>query len=709
MVGTLSSLAIALFICISMATCRRHGTPPRAFTAAEISQGYVADRIIIRIKPGQAFSPSVYKLVQLREPRRSAGSVQLYSLPKGMSVPDAISQLRRDKSIAYVEPDYLVRIEVVAPKSKAREYRRIQPRAAHATSVTSKQVAAQSENSADIVVAIIDTGVRISHSELRDKLWENPGEALLPSRANGKDDDLNVYPDDLHGIDATVEKGSPNSGKPENAQYRAHGTAVAGIIGASGQGGTGVTGVAENVRLMGLRAFPDPPNATPGIEPAAIYSPVSAIETCIDYAIAKGATVINASFGQQYFSQCEYDAILRARAKGITIVAATGNDDRDNDQKPEYPASYPLDNIIAVTGTYQNGVLRGNYGSSRVDIAARAEEILSCTAETDTSVSDYHNGTSFAAPQVTGTVARLAKMFATDTYRQRINRVLRGAMKASGVDYSGKVAANGTLDVAGALSTNELRPLNDDLATAIVLDGPYIETRASNSDATREPSEQSHGTPPLDATLWWKWRSPSAGTYLVSTEGSEADAIPILYSGTGHGTMSEVFLESSDATGRLRMYRVEATQDYHVAVGSIAKKGGIVLTIGQGPPNDHILRAVTLTGTEWKSGQNRLATKEAEDMSANPSYAGHSVWYTWKAPTTSNWFATLSSEEISAAIAVFERDSAGTLTQLKSAATAGKTPAKAAFHSHAGKIYYLMVDSQNPGVGGFDIQMIAAP
>src|SRR5206468_8748732 len=84
-------------------------------------------------------------------------------------------------------------------------------------------------SASNIVVAVIDSGVRTTHQDLADNLWTNPGE--LPG--NGVDDDKNGIVDDVHGINAINDTGDP-------IDEAGHGTHVAGIIGAVGDNGVGV-------------------------------------------------------------------------------------------------------------------------------------------------------------------------------------------------------------------------------------------------------------------------------------------------------------------------------------------------------------------------------------------------------------------------------------------------------------------------------------
>src|SRR5690606_38602073 len=110
---------------------------------------------------------------------------------------------------------------------------------------------------AEIVVAVVDTGVDYNHEDLKDVMWINPGE--IPG--NQIDDDNNGYIDDVHGIN-TLERNAEGvaSGNPMGSHP--HGTHVAGTIGAVQNNGVGIAGIASNVKIMAIRAVPDSSDET---------------------------------------------------------------------------------------------------------------------------------------------------------------------------------------------------------------------------------------------------------------------------------------------------------------------------------------------------------------------------------------------------------------------------------------------------------------
>lgn len=224
------------------------------------------------------------------------------------------------------------------------------------------------QGSKKIIVAVIDTGMDVSHEDLSDNLWRNPGETGRDKEGNDKasngiDDDGNGYIDDVHGWNFV----SNNNSLTDN---HGHGTHISGIVGAVGGNKKGISGVSPKVSLMTLKYFDPKQVGTNNLE-----NTVKAIH----YAIENGAKIINYSGGGTEFSAKEKQAIKRAKRKGVLFVAAAGNEKSNSDEKKYYPADYDLDNIISVTAIdpNQNILPSSNYGKVTVDIAAPGKNIYS--------------------------------------------------------------------------------------------------------------------------------------------------------------------------------------------------------------------------------------------------------------------------------------------------------------------------------------------
>lgn len=232
------------------------------------------------------------------------------------------------------------------------------------------------------IIAIIDSGVDVTHPDLAQNLWTNPGE--IPG--NQTDDDRNGYVDDVHGTDIIA----PGTA-PDDEYY--HGTAVAGVAAARGEDGQGVTGVAWVSRIMAVRVL----DADGGGDTGQLADGIL-------YAVANGAQVLNVSITSDARTRAVDDAIAEAERRGVVLVAAAGNEGRDLADGPVYPASSESPAVLSVAATESRSVLASwsNHGRTGVDIAAPGADLL--TTLPGGSYAGF-SGTSAAAPVVSGTAA----------------------------------------------------------------------------------------------------------------------------------------------------------------------------------------------------------------------------------------------------------------------------------------------------------------
>lgn len=282
-------------------------------------------------------------------------------------------------------------------------------------------------------IADCDSGLRRTHEDIAGNLWTNPGEIA----GNGVDDDGNGYRDDTQGWDFYYNDNDPNDGN-------GHGTHTAGTIGAKGNNAKGVAGVNWNCKLVGLRIANN----------AGSISSTAAINS-INYCVGKGIKVSNHSWGGGSYSSSMYNTINAARSAGHIVVAAAGNGGSDgrgdnNDSIPQYPASYNLDNIIAVAAIDNDWNLAtfSNYGATSVDLAAPGVNTASCYKTNNTSYV-YMSGTSMATPHVTGVVALVWTRYPSWTYSQVRSRILSSVTPRS--NLSGKCVSGGVLNANAAV------------------------------------------------------------------------------------------------------------------------------------------------------------------------------------------------------------------------------------------------------------------
>lgn len=218
--------------------------------------------------------------------------------------------------------------------------------------IESKQALHIANDLSEVIVAVIDTGVDVRHSDLAGRIWMNPNEKL-----NGIDDDKNGFVDDISGWSFVDQSNNI-------VDNHGHGTHVAAII--AGR----ESGVSPNAKIMVLK-YTDPKR----FDFDASQTTVRAIE----YATKMGAHIINYSSGGYSASLEEKEAIRKAAEKGVLFIAAAGNDGLSTDRVPFYPASYGLKNIIAVSaGDSARRLLRlSNYGAKSATIVAPGKDVES--------------------------------------------------------------------------------------------------------------------------------------------------------------------------------------------------------------------------------------------------------------------------------------------------------------------------------------------
>ena len=225
----------------------------------------------------------------------------------------------------------------------------------------------------DVVIAVIDTGVDYTHSDLANNIWINKDE--IPN--NHRDDDLNGYVDDVYGWDFYNDDNDP-------MDDNGHGTHCSGIASAVTNNNIGIAGVSWNCKIMPIKFLGESGNGT-----------TEAGVKAIKYAANNGADVISMSWGGGLYSFSMETALAYANLRGAVLVAAAGNSNTD---KKSYPAGYK--NVIAVAATDKNDYRASfsNYGDW-VDVAAPGVDILSSIPDDKY---ESYSGTSMACPHVSG-------------------------------------------------------------------------------------------------------------------------------------------------------------------------------------------------------------------------------------------------------------------------------------------------------------------
>ena len=299
--------------------------------------------------------------------------------------------------------------------------------------------AAYDGGSRDVVIALIDTGVDDTHEDLSGCFWVNEGE--IPG--NDIDDDGNGYIDDVNGWNFYAGNNDLYAGSEDD-----HGTHGAGTIAAQADNGVGIAGIVQSgrVKIMVLKALGG----------ANGEGSTASVIQAIQYAQDNGADICNLSLGSSQNDRALYQTIA---SSSMLFVAAAGNDGKNADRSPCYPASYDLDNIIAVANLNYDGTLHSssNYGAASVDLAAPGSHILSTTSNGGYS---YMTGTSMAAPMVTAAAAMVYSHYA-DISLADVKTILLSTVQATDA-LAGLTVSGGMLDLGAAMTCDLSLLLQED-------------------------------------------------------------------------------------------------------------------------------------------------------------------------------------------------------------------------------------------------------
>lgn len=332
----------------------------------------------------------------------------------GESLQKILKAYRDNPCVEYAEPDYYVRLcrtpddpnypqQWALPKIDAPEAWDIHT------------------GSHDVVVAVIDTGIDLTHPDFQGNIWTNEPEL---NGLDGVDDDGNGYIDDVHGYDFAYDDGEP-------MDDFSHGSHVAGIIAARGNNGTNVCGICWNATIMPVK----------GMDPDTL-GPASGISEAVYYAVINGADILSCSWGMNPPSDLLADAFQYAYQQGVVAVAAAGN---DNTNRVFYPAGYST--VISVGASTQGDQRASfsNYGSW-VDLMAPGVNILSLSYYGMTMTAQ---GTSMACPHVSGACAM---MLSVNPYLTP-DDVHRIVMNSGDPVASGMCLSNKRVNIFNALSS----------------------------------------------------------------------------------------------------------------------------------------------------------------------------------------------------------------------------------------------------------------
>lgn len=282
------------------------------------------------------------------------------------------------------------------------------------------------------IVAVLDSGLDVTHPDLKGNLWFNPadcGQKLYDenndyARLPQIDQDNNGFKGDCNGYDTSEDF-------PDISDRDGHGTHVAGII-AAAKNEIGIVGVNPNALIMPIKVMKSAGSNSK-------ISPSVAFGRGIHYARTMGADIVNLSLGWPRYLSTNYlnKAVEEALRAGLILVAAAGNNDS---AEPLFPCAIP--GVICVAASTLDGSVAGfsNYGG-HVDAVAPGEGILSLAPiKTDGeffSVPGYDikSGTSQSAPHLVGMISIMRAQDPTFSTTDALARIYSAKMKADKRKY----------------------------------------------------------------------------------------------------------------------------------------------------------------------------------------------------------------------------------------------------------------------------------
>jgi subtilisin family serine protease len=410
---------------------------------------YVEGELLVKFKTSTRRTSinAIHRAVRATVKKRfETLNIEHIKLPKGHTVEEALKLYREDPDVEYAEPNYIVRKAVIPNDT----YFNLQwglnntgqiidgVSGTPDADIDAPEAWDIHSGNGGIIVAVIDTGVDYNHPDLSANIWVNTNE--IPG--NGKDDDGNGFVDDIRGWNFAY-----NNNNPMDDDVDGHGTHVAGIIGAVGNNNIGVSGVNWNVKIMPLKFLDSNGEGS-----------ISDVIAAMNYAVAMGAKVINASYTYPQScthttpSQAERSAIQVAGNAGVLFVAAAGNYGCNNDNYPFYPASHPLNNIISVAAIDQNDAFASwsNYGLNSVHVASPGVNIYS-TVHTAIGSYGFLDGTSMATPFVSGLSALIMSYQPSFSSAQVRETILSSVENKP--DLTEKILSGGRINALNALSS----------------------------------------------------------------------------------------------------------------------------------------------------------------------------------------------------------------------------------------------------------------
>jgi subtilisin family serine protease len=565
----------------------------------------VAGEVLIRLRDVVAAAERGQLEQQLdadesRELGHGLGLQRIHS--RSFDVRTLLAFLRTHPSVAYVEPNYVLRTAAAPAETQfASQWalqnlgQSINGAAAGTTGADIHAIRAWdvSTGTRANVVGVIDTGIDYSHADLSANVWTAP--AAFTVTIGGTPITCAAG---THGFNAITRTCDPRDDND-------HGSHVSGTIGAAGNNSRGVAGVNWTTSIMASKFLDATGYGT-------LSDAIDAIEFTIQAKAAfasSGAAnvrVLNNSWGGGGFSQALLDEINKAGTNGMLFVAAAGNNATDNDTEAAYPANYTSSgatNVVSVAATDNNDQLASfsNYGRTQVHLGAPGVNILSTTRG---NTYRYFSGTSMATPHVTGAAALVLSRCALTTGALR-NAILHNVDVIGAL--TGWVTTNGRLNVDKALrscATASAAPVAPDSAPVLTAIAGNAQVKLSWTASTGAASYIVH-------------RKPAGGTFAVIKSGVTSTG----YTNTGltNGT-TYYYTVSAVANG------VEGPASRAIAAQPVARPAvpvGVTASSGPGPHQISIAWTATPYAATYRVKRSAISGGPFSTLATGIKTAGY--------------------------------------------------------------------------------------
>ena len=384
-----------------------------------------------------------------------SSQVHLVKLKENIIIDQAIEAFKSDPNVEYVEKNYIFEyqeedffVNKVIPPNILPGGNDHEIKALYGLDILQvNDIWKYGYEGQNVTVAVIDSGVDISHRDLSSNIFYNAAEI----KENNLDDDKNGYVDDYAGYNFFDSNNNP-------FDSLGHGTHKAGIIAALGNNGIGTIGVAPKAKILSLRVGDHTGAPLDKVSEAIVYaadltSPANPNKSLVNVInISLGAYVYNTPYNQliTLAYSLEY-----AKSRGVVVIAAAGNDDVNIDDVSFVPAGFDsVISVAAIDDKYYKASF-SNYGTF-VDISAPGVNILSLKPPNlnysfGVGVSNSGNityndnngeyaiasGTSSSAPFVSG-VAALILSKRSDLSVSELTKVLNDSLGAPVVSFDNK-------------------------------------------------------------------------------------------------------------------------------------------------------------------------------------------------------------------------------------------------------------------------------